>query len=203
LEVFTTNVTWKQAVYLEPISNSMHVPIEGRSRIAHAVKQLSYIRANEDFVRKVVFVASKELLEMLNKGIAHELRLSIQFMWQHVMVRGIEGVVVEDIFRRAAIEEMKHAEALAERLTFLAGVPTATPDPVHVGHSLDEMLKENVQVEEEAIDLYKQTIQLASKEGDYTTRRMLEKILSGEEEHLDKFSRLLVGMTKPFTQPQL
>ncbi len=147
-------------------------------------------------------MASKELLEMLNKGIAHELRLSIQFMWQHVMVRGIEGVVVEGIFRDIAIEEMKHAEVLAERLAFLAGVPTVTAEPVHVGHSLDEMLKENVQVEEEAISLYKQTIQLASNEGDYTTRRMLEKILSSEEEHLDRFSKLLVGMTKPFTQLQ-
>ncbi len=139
---------------------------------------------------------------MLNKGIAHELRLSTQFMWQHIMVKGVEGVVVEPVFRNVAIEEMKHAEVLAERLTFLAGVPTATADPVHVGHSLDEMLKESVEVEEEAIELYKQTIQLAAKEGDYTTRRMLEKILSSEEEHLDKFSKLLVGMTKPFTQPQ-
>ncbi len=139
---------------------------------------------------------------MLNKGIAHELRLSIQFMWQHIIVTGVEGVVVEGIFRRIAIDEMKHAELLAERLNFLAGVPTATPDSVHFGHSLDEMLKENVQVEEEAIDLYKRTIQLAIKEGDYTTRRLLEKILSNEEEHLDKFSKLLVGMTKPFTQVQ-
>src|SRR3972149_6498269 len=88
---------------------------------------------------------------------------------------------------------------LAERLVFLNGVPTVTPDPVHIGHSLEEILKENVQAEEEAISLYKQTIQIASKEGDFTTRRMLEDILSNEEEHLDKFSKLLVGMTSPFT----
>ena len=97
---------------------------------------------------------------------------------------------------------MKHAEILAERLVFLDGVPTLNPDTVHIGHTLDAMLKENVQAEEEAIDLYKQAIQLASKEGDYTTRRMLEEILSNEEEHLDKFSTLLVGMTRPYTQPE-
>jgi len=147
-------------------------------------------------------MASKELLEMLNKGIARELQVSIQYMWQHVMAKGIEGAVVEDTFRKISITEMKHAEKLAERLVFLDGVPTVTPDPVHIGHSLEEMLKENVQAEEEAISLYKQTIQVASKEGDFTTRRMLEDILSNEEEHLDKFSKLLVGMTSPFTQLQ-
>jgi bacterioferritin len=147
-------------------------------------------------------MATKELLEMLNKGIARELQVSIQCMWQHIMAKGIEGAVVEDTFRQIAITEMKHAEKLAERLVFLNGVPTITPDPVHIGHSLEEMLKENVQAEEEAISLYKQTIQVASKEGDFTTRRMLEDILSNEEEHLDKFSKLLVGMTSPFTQLQ-
>jgi bacterioferritin len=122
-------------------------------------------------------------------------------MWQHVMAKGIEGAVVENTFRQIAIAEMKHAEILAERLVFLDGVPTLNSDTVHIGHTLDAMLKENVQAEEEAIDLYKQAIQLASKEGDYTTRRMLEEILSNEEEHLDKFSTLLVGMTRPYTQP--
>ena len=146
-------------------------------------------------------MVSKELLEMLNKGIARELQVSIQYMWQHVMAKGIEGAVVENTFRQIAIAEMKHAEILAERLVFLDGVPTLNPDTVHIGHTLDAMLKENVQAEEEAIDLYKQAIQLASKEGDYTTRRMLEEILSDEEEHLDKFSTLLVGMTRPYTQP--
>jgi bacterioferritin len=80
-------------------------------------------------------------------------------------------------------------------------VPTTKPDPVFVGGSLIEMLKQNEQNEEEAITLYKQAIQVASKEGDFTTRRLLEEILSEEEKHIDTFGKLLVGMTEPFTQP--
>src|SRR4030067_2224030 len=118
-------------------------------------------------------------------------------MWQHVIAKGIEGAVVENTFRQIAITEMKHAEILAERLVFLDGVPTLTSDPVHIGHSLEEMLKENVQAEEEAISLYKQGMQLASEEGDFTTNRILEDILVNEEENLDKFSKLLVGMNSP------
>lgn len=144
-----------------------------------------------------------KLLELLNKCVARELQVSIQYMWQHVQVTGVDGAVAKDIFREIALAEMKHAEALAERLDFLNGVPTTKPDPVFVGGSLIEMLKQDEQNEEEAIVLYKRGIQVADKEGDFTTRRLLEEILSEEEKHIDKFGKLLVGMTSPFTQPQL
>jgi bacterioferritin len=121
-------------------------------------------------------------------------------MWQHIQVSGVNGAVVEGVFREIAIAEMKHAEKLAERLNFLNGVPTTKPDPVFVGGSLLEMLKQDEQNEEEAITLYKQAIQAAAEEGDFTTRRLLEKILAEEETHIDRFGKLLVGMTQPFTQ---
>lgn len=148
-------------------------------------------------------MASEKLLELLNKGIARELQVSIQYMWQHVQVTGIDGMVVNGIFRQAAVAEMKHAEKLAERLDYLNGVPTTNPDPIFVGGSLIEMLKQDEQNEEEAITLYKHAIQVASEEGDFTTRKLLEEILSEEETHINTFGKLLVGMTSPFTQPGL
>ena len=146
-------------------------------------------------------MVSQRLLDFLNKGIARELQVSIQYMWQHVQVTGADGVIVEGIFRKTAIAEMKHAERLAERLDYLNGVSTTKPDPIFVGGSLIEMLKQDEQNEEEAITLYKQAIQVAAEEGDYTTRRLLEEILSDEEDHINTFGKLLVGMTEPFTQP--
>ena len=148
-------------------------------------------------------MVSEKLLDLLNKGIARELQVSIQYMWQHVQVTGIDGAVVNGIFRQIAIAEMKHAEKLAERLNYLNGIPTTKPDPIFVGGSLIEMLKQDEQNEEEAIQLYKRGIQVASEEGDFTTRRLLEDILSEEETHIDIFGKLLVGMTNPFTQPGL
>ena len=146
-------------------------------------------------------MASERLLKLLNKGIARELQVSIQYMWQRIMAKGIHGEVVGSLFREIAIEEMKHAEALAERIAFLNGIPTVQPDAIHIGTDTLEMLKDGVQYEEEAISLYKQTIQVAEKEGDYGTKHELEKILVNEERHLDRFGKLLVGMTSPFTQP--
>jgi bacterioferritin len=149
----------------------------------------------------VNILVSEKLLDFLNRGIARELQVSIQYMWQHVQVTGTDGALVEDIFRKTAIAEMKHAERLAERLDYLDGVPTTAPEPIFVGGSLIEMLKQNELDEEKAINLYKQAIQVAAGEGDYTTRRLLEDILAEEENHVNTFGKLLVGMTEPFTQP--
>jgi bacterioferritin len=148
-----------------------------------------------------ILLVSNQLLDFLNKAIARELQVSIQYMWQHVQVTGTDGAIVEDIFRKTAIAEMKHAERLAEQLDYLNGVPTTAPEPIFVGGSLIEMLTQNQHDEEAAIEIYKEAIQLAAKEGDYTTRRLLEEILADEETHINTFGKLLVGMTEPFTQP--
>jgi bacterioferritin len=136
-------------------------------------------------------MASKKLMNLLNRGIAREIQVSIQYMWQHVLVTGVESAAVEDIFKEIAITEMNHAEEIAERLSYLGGTPTTKPDPIFVGGSLEEMLQTDVKAEEEAIALYKQTIKVADEEGDITTRRLFEEILGEEEEHHDTFTTLL------------
>lgn len=148
-------------------------------------------------------LVSEKLLDFLNKAIARELQVSIQYMWQHIQVTGIDGAVVEGVFRKIAIAEMKHAERLAEQLDYLDGVPTTTPEPIFVGGSLIEMLTQDERDEEGAIELYKEGIQAAAKEGDYTTRRLLEEILADEETHINTFGKLIVGLTEPFTQPEM
>ena len=136
-------------------------------------------------------MASKELLELMNKGIAREIQVSIQYMWQHVLWKGIKAFAVKDELKSAAITEMKHAEVIAERLAYLGGTPTTKPEPIFVGENLKEMLEKDKKDEEGAIALYKQIIETAKKEGDETTKRLFQKILADEEEHHDTFSGLL------------
>lgn len=134
---------------------------------------------------------SAELLEMLNQAIARELQVSIQYMWQHVQWKGVEGFAVSDEFKEIAIAEMKHAEKIAERLWYLGGQPTTKPNPINVGDELKEMIGFDVKAEEEAIAMYKQIMDLAEKEGDVATREIFEEIEEEEEEHHDFFSSLL------------
>ena len=134
---------------------------------------------------------TKKLLGLLNKAIAREIQVSIQYMWQHVQVIGFEGAIVADELKSIAITEMKHAEDIAERLVYLGGVPTTKPDPIKVGRTVREMMKIDIKAEEEAIALYKSAIKVAGDEGDATTRKLFEGILADEEEHHDYFTSLL------------
>ncbi len=136
-------------------------------------------------------MVSGELIKKLEEAIAREMQVSIQYMWQHVLARGVKGKYAGDAMRMIALVEMTHAERIAERLAFLGGKPPVEPAPVTVGGSIKEMLEIDVQAEKEAIEMYREIIQLAEKEGDYVTRRLFEDILIDEENHLDQFQNLL------------
>jgi bacterioferritin len=135
--------------------------------------------------------ASEKLKEMLNKAIAREIQVSIQYMWQHIQVIGVKGVAVQDKFQQTAVAEMKHAEKIAERLWYLGGTPTTKPDTITVGKTMKEFLELDTKAEEEAIVMYKQIIEMAQKEGDVTTAFMFKEILGDEEEHHDLFTTML------------
>lgn len=132
-----------------------------------------------------------ELLELLNKAIAREIGVSVQYMWQHVMALGMKSQEIKDVFEDIAIEEMKHAEKIAERLFYLGGIPTTKPTPIKVGESLKEMIENDLRAENEAIGLYKEIIDKASEKWDSTTRLLFEEILTAEEEHKHTFTILL------------
>ncbi|MBA4365445.1 MAG: ferritin [Coprothermobacter sp.] len=136
-------------------------------------------------------MASKKLLGMLNDAIAGELQVAVQYMWQHVQWKGMKHFAVKDEFQKIGIEEMKHAEAIAERLFYLGGTPTTKPDPITVGSSLKEMLTADMKAEEKTIKMYKEVIALATKEGDLTTAHIFTEILGDEEGHHDTFQGLL------------
>jgi len=140
-----------------------------------------------DAVTKV----SKTFLGKLNEAIARELQVAIQYMWQHVQWGGVKGFAVHDELKSIGIAEMKHAEAIAERLFYLGGIPTTKPSPIFVGSTLKEMIKRDVQDEANAITLYKQIVEAALKEGDVTTSFLFKQILQEEEDHHDTFTTLL------------
>jgi len=136
-------------------------------------------------------MATKKLLEMLNGAIAREMQVAVQYMWQHVQWIGVKGYATRDAFQEIAIQEMKHAEAIAERLFYLGGIPTTKPDPINVGKILKEMLTQDVKDEEKAMEMYKEIIELARKEKDETTAFLFMGILKDEEDHHDTFTTLL------------
>jgi len=134
---------------------------------------------------------SPELLDLLNQAIARELQVSIQYMWQHVLMTGIEGNAFKDELKKIAIVEMQHAEDIAERLVYLGGTPTSKPTTITLGESFREMIEQDTREEAGAIELYRRILTKAAEEKDVTTKFLFERIVAEEEEHHDFFSSLL------------
>lgn len=156
--------------------------------------------------------ASTELLNLLNQAIARELQVCIQYMLQHAVGAG-QGSAVSgrtpsaeqskfvashasvwlpgSSLKKIAITEMRHCEAIAERVTLLGGEPTTQPDAVTIGKATKEMLENDREQERGAIELYRRIIDLAGKEHDDVTMSLFQRILSDEEKHHRTFSDLL------------
>jgi bacterioferritin len=134
---------------------------------------------------------SQELIEMLQGALERELTVSIQYMWHHVMGKGIASPSVRDILKKISIVEMKHAEAIAERLDYFGETPTTKVKQIVLVKALDDMLKADLAAEREAISFYKQIVEKADAEKDYVTRNLFEDILAAEEDHEAQFAALL------------
>ena len=135
--------------------------------------------------------SKKKIIDALNLDRAYELSAIIQYMGHHYEAEGIESPAVIDIFKATAMDEMKHAELLGERIVYLGGVPVQKPTDIKRGGDLKSMIKDDLEAENGAIERYKKHIKLCAELGDSTTRLMLEEILSQEEGHADTWETTL------------
>lgn len=136
-------------------------------------------------------VSKEQLLEALNKDLADELAAITQYMWHHVMAKGMESPAIMEAFRSTSMDEMKHGEKLAERLDYLGGTPTTKPSPIMMGGDLRKMIQDDLDAENRAIKQYKSHIKLAAEADDPVTRLMLEEILTDEEDHAYTWETIL------------
>jgi bacterioferritin len=142
-----------------------------------------------------------EYIDLLNQAVSRELEVSVQYMLQHTkMEKLIRKVIPENILldkttyeamgkflKEFAIQEMKHAAAIMERIYYLGGQATTKASRPHIGNTLSEFARNGAKAEEEALVLYRRIIEAAGQIGDWETRELFEKIYAEEEEHLFKF----------------
>jgi bacterioferritin len=130
--------------------------------------------------------ADAKVLEYLNQALTNELTAINQY-WLHHRVLDHWGVrKLAEYERHESIDEMKHADTLAERVLFLDGLPNFQAiHKLKVGETVEEILRADLAVEMEAIPLLRDAIQHCESVRDYVSREVFERILENEEEHVD------------------
>ena len=128
----------------------------------------------------------KQVIDFLNKALLNELTAVNQY-WLHYRMLDNWGVAkLAEFERHESIDEMKHADMLAERILFLEGLPNFQAlGKLRIGEDVAEVLKADMETEHEAIPLLRDAIAHCEQARDYISREVFEKILENEEEHVD------------------
>ena len=128
----------------------------------------------------------ERVLEFLNEQLTAELTAINQYFLHAKMQENFGWVKIARHTRAESIDEMRHAETLADRILFLDGLPNFQRlFPLRIGQTIGQMLEADLAVETEAVDRLRRGIEYMRGMGDVTSANIFEDILADEEQHVD------------------
>ena len=127
-----------------------------------------------------------KVIDYLNQALTNELTAVNQY-WLHYRLLNHWGVKkLAEFERHESIDEMKHADRLADRILFLDGLPNFQAiGRLKIGETVEEILRADLALEMEAIPLLKDAVAHSDSVRDFVSRELFESILANEEEHVD------------------
>ncbi len=128
---------------------------------------------------------SPKVIEELNKALREELTAINQYFLHAEMAENWGYDRLAEYVKKQSIGEMKHAEALMERILFLDGVPAMKPLDLTIGKNVKEMLQSDLELELAAVKQYNIAVQVAVAEKDNGSRDLFVALLKDEEDHVD------------------
>jgi bacterioferritin len=125
-------------------------------------------------------------VRLLNEQLTHELTAVNQYFLHARMQHNYGWSKLAARTYQESVTEMKHAQAITDRILFLEGVPDlGRLGTLRIGATAREMLEADAEIEREAIEKLRSAIDHVRTVGDATTATLFEVLLASEEEHLD------------------
>lgn len=125
-------------------------------------------------------------IEFLNRALYNELTAINQYFLHAKMLKNWGLKELADHEHHESIDEMKHADKLAERILFLDGLPNFQAlGKLRIGENPRELLECDLALEHEALPLLRDAIAHCEQVADYVSRQLFADILESEEEHID------------------
>ena len=127
-----------------------------------------------------------KVIDYLNQALTNELTAVNQY-WLHYRILHHWGVhKLAEFERHESIDEMKHADQLADRILVLDGLPNFQAiGRLKIGETVEEILRADLALEMEAIPLLKDAIAHSESVRDFVSRELFADILANEEDHVD------------------
>ncbi len=129
-------------------------------------------------------------IELLNTAIADELAAIHQYMYFHFRLDDLGYAPLANLLKMTAIQEMQHAEMIAERILFLGGdVEMKVGREIEKIHDAEGMLKKADALEQDAIQMYNRFANECAQNADSGTKKLFEELVAAEEGHWDQFDQ--------------
>lgn len=138
------------------------------------------------YQKGIAMKGDAKVIEFLNEALKNELTAINQY-WLHFRMLDNWGIAkLAQFEREESIDEMKHADKLAERIFFLDGLPNFQMlGRLKIGETVEEILKADLELEYEALPMLKNAIEHCESVRDYVSRDLFAEILESEEDHVD------------------
>ena len=128
---------------------------------------------------------NQKVLKCLNQALRDELTAINQYFLHAEMSENWGYKKYSQLIKKQSIDEMRHAEALMERILFLDGSPSMEPMSLSIGQSVKEMIELDLKLELGAVESYNEAIRICVENKDNGSRDLFMKLLKDEEGHVD------------------
>ena len=131
-----------------------------------------------------------KVIDYLNEALKNELTAINQYFLHYRLLDHWGVARLAKYEYDESIDEMKHADRLAERILFLDGLPNFQMlGRLRIGESVEEVLRADLALEHDAVPLLKEAIAHCESVRDFVSRDLFATILESEEEHIDTLER--------------
>ncbi len=128
-------------------------------------------------------ITREQLIDLLNEDLAREYQAIIAYTVYSQVLKGAAYMNIAGELAVHATEELQHAITLANQIDYLGGMPVVTPKPVKTSDKAEEMLRFDLDNENETIRNYRERVRQCEALGEYSTSELIREILIQEQDH--------------------
>ena len=125
----------------------------------------------------------KQLIEALNEDLAREYQAIIAYVVYSQVLKGAEYMNIAQELETHALEELQHALMISRQIDYLGKMPTTTPKPVRTSEKARDMLRFDLDNENETVREYTKRVRQCEALGEYAMAEQIRQIIVQEQEH--------------------
>jgi len=147
-------------------------------------------------------ITRERLIDLLNEDLAREYQAVIGYVVYSQVIKGAQYMAIAAELEKHAAEELKHALTIARQIDYLGGMPTVRPAPVRVSEASEELLRFDLEAENETIRNYRERVRQCEALGEFGIAQHIREILVDEQDHQIDLATALGKNVADVTEPQ-